>query len=126
MSKSTKLGLFFLSFSMIFVAGLLFILARQRFNRYCAAIPDGSTVNGFPIEGLSADQIAESLLSIYNAPVQLRYEENLIQVSAGQLGLSLIDTEMIRSSRGPRGRAMRLGRFHRRAIRENQDQTDPS
>lgn len=98
MSKSTKLGLFFLSFSMIFVAGLLFILARQRFNRYCAAIPDGSTVNGFPIEGLSADQIAESLLSIYNAPVQLQYEENLIQVSAGQFGLNPINVEMIRSA----------------------------
>lgn len=98
MSKSTRLGLFFLSFTMIFFAGLMFVLANQRFSRSCGAIPQGSTVNGFPIEGLTADQIAESLQAIVQAPIQLQYEENEIQISANQLNLTLINTEIIHTS----------------------------
>lgn len=95
MSKSARIGLLFISGTMVFFSGLIFALMRTRFMAGCAAIPAGSTVAGYPVEGLSAETIAASLEAIYGAPVQIFYEENELQISAKDLGMSLIDTGVI-------------------------------
>lgn len=95
MSKSTKIGLLFISGTMIFFSILIIVLMRSRFMAGCAAVPVGSTVAGYPIEGLSAETIAASLDAIYDSPIQIFYEENEIQLSAKDLGLALIDTSVI-------------------------------
>lgn len=95
MSKSTKIGLLFISGTMIFFSVLIFVLMRSRFMAHCAATPVGSTVAGYPIEGLSAETIESSLNAIYDAPIQIFYEDNEIQLRAKDLGLELIDTSVI-------------------------------
>lgn len=96
MSKSTKAGLFFLSFSLLFFGGLLFFLSDQRFKQTCATIPAGSTVDGHPITGLPIDQIIQSLDEIYGSPLSLYYQENEIRLSAADLDMSLIDSDSVR------------------------------
>lgn len=96
MSKATRIGLIFLACSLLFMSGLLFFLARNRFDRVCAELPDGSTIGAYPIAGLTDEQIVEGIEAIYNSPVAISYLENEIRLSAPEIGLTLIDPDVIR------------------------------
>ncbi len=96
MSKATRIGLIFLACSLLFMSGLLFFLARNRFDRVCAELPDGSTIGAYPIAGLTDEQIVEGIKAIYNSPVAISYLENEIRLSAPEIGLTLIDPDAIR------------------------------
>ena len=95
MSKATRIGLIFLACSLLFMSGLLFILARSRFDQDCAELPDGSTIGAYSIAGLTDEQIVEGSEAIYNSPIAVSYLENEIQLSAPEIGLTLVDSDAI-------------------------------
>ena len=75
-----SLGLFFISLSLLFLAGVLAFLARQRYVSIERVIPDGSMIAGIPIAGLSPDEAIERVSSVYNIPLTLSYLGNPIRM----------------------------------------------
>ena len=87
------LGLFFISLSLLFFAGVLTFLSWQRFKSIEHVIPDGSSIAGIPITGLTPDEAIERVRSVYDIPLVLDYRGSAI-------GLELpdnIDYDALRS-----------------------------
>ena len=61
----------------------------QQFNQTSQIIPDGSTVAGIPVGGLTRLQAENALRQAFGQPVDLQYGSALIQVSAQQAGFQL-------------------------------------
>lgn len=66
-------GLFFISLSLLFFAGVLTFLSLQRYRSIEQVIPDGSYIGNIPITGLSPDEAIERVRSVYGLPVELNY-----------------------------------------------------
>jgi beta-lactamase class A len=67
-------------------------IAKQQwtqFNQLDSLIPDGSTIAGIPVGGLTRQQAQASLLQAYAQPVDLQYGSSLIQVTPEQAGFQL-------------------------------------
>ena len=74
------LGLFFVSFSLLFLAGVLTFLAFQQYRAVEPVIPDGSVIGNIPIAGLSANEAVERVRSVYDLPVDLVYQDQIIRL----------------------------------------------
>jgi beta-lactamase class A len=67
-------------------------IARQQwaqFNQLDSLIPNGSSIAGVPVGGLTRQQAQASLLQAYAQPVDLQYGSGLIQVTPQQAGFQL-------------------------------------
>lgn len=80
MSKSIRAGLLFISFALIFFTAVLFLIQQADFKNQCAAPPNGSTVDGFPISAEYEKEIAQ-IETILRSPIELSYGENVFLVS---------------------------------------------
>ena len=75
-----SLGLLFISFSLLFFAGVLTFLSWQRYRAIDRGIPDGSMIGDIPITGLSVDEAVERVRSVYGLPVDLDYLGSTIRL----------------------------------------------
>ena len=75
-----SLGLLFISFSLLFFAGVLTFLSWQRYRSIDRVIPDGSMIGDIPITGLSVDEAVERVRAVYGLPVDLDYLGSTIRL----------------------------------------------
>jgi beta-lactamase class A len=77
--------------SLLFVLGAvtLFILQLVQFSRVWANLPNGLTIAGIPVGQLDRQQAAQRLLSAYSLPVELHYNDAVIQISPSVVGFEL-------------------------------------
>lgn len=75
-----SLGLLFISFSLLFFAGVLTFLSWQRYRSIDRVIPDGSMIGDISITGLSVDEAVERVRSVYGLPVDLDYLGSTIRL----------------------------------------------
>jgi beta-lactamase class A len=77
--------------SLALLAVAVWIANQQwtQFNQLNSLIPQGSTIAGVPVGGLTRQQAKASLLQAYENPVDLQYGSSLIQVTPKQAGFQL-------------------------------------
>ncbi|MBQ6519192.1 MAG: serine hydrolase [Anaerolineaceae bacterium] len=75
-----SLGLFFISLSLLFFAGVLTFLSWHQYQSIEKVIPDGSYIADIPITGLSPEEAIERVRSVYGLPVELAYRGSRIRL----------------------------------------------
>lgn len=81
------------SLFLVLFAVVLVILQLVRFSRLRAYFPTGLTIAGIPVGNLDRQQAADRLLEVFTKPVELIYNEAIIQVEPSTLGFELdLDT----------------------------------
>jgi beta-lactamase class A len=78
-----------LSLALISAAVLLFVLQLVGYSRLRAAFPTGMIVAGVPVGGLTQQQGADRLIQVYNLPVELHYDDAIIQMKPSTAGFEL-------------------------------------
>lgn len=86
---------FFLWGSLILVilAVVITVLQLARFSRLRANFPAGLTMAGIPVGGLDRQQAANRLLEVFSQPIELTYNNAVIQIDPDTIGFELdLDT----------------------------------
>ncbi len=78
------ISLIFTLFSVI-----LFTIQLARFSRTWANMPFGLTISGVPVGGLNRQQASERLLEVFSVPVEIHYNDAVIQLSPSTVGFEL-------------------------------------
>jgi hypothetical protein len=78
-----------LSLALTIVSVVLFVLQLVRFSRLWANLPPGLTMGGIPVGSLDRQQASQRLLQVYSLPVELHYEDGVIQLSPSVVGLEI-------------------------------------
>jgi beta-lactamase class A len=73
----------------VLAAVILFTLQLVRFSRVWANLPNGLTIAGIPVGQLDRQQAAQRLLAAYTLPVELRYNDAVIQINPSVVGFEL-------------------------------------
>ena len=81
--------LFLFSIVSIGAAVFLGIIQYQEFNRPQGSYPAGTVIGGIPVGGLDRAAAEQRLYQAYGLPVELHYENSIIQVSPEELGFVL-------------------------------------
>lgn len=96
MKRVGKLTLLrWISLGLIISAGALLIFQLVVFSRLRSTFPTGTTIAGVEVTGLDQDEAADRLTQAYSLPIELRYQNNAIQVKPAALGFSLDLTSMM-------------------------------
>jgi len=85
------------SFSILRWVSLLFIVAAVlltvfqliRYSRIRSSFPPGMVIAGVPVGGMEPQQAADRLVQAYGVPVELRYDDAVIQVKPSTVGFEL-------------------------------------
>jgi beta-lactamase class A len=91
------------SFSYLRWGSLLFILLAVvfttlqliRFSRLWVNFPSNMSIAGVPIGQLSREAAAERLLTIYSQPIEVSYNESIIQINPNTVGFTLDNEAML-------------------------------
>lgn len=75
--------------TLLMMSALLAILELVRYSSVRAAFPTGLRVAGVPVGGLSYQAAANRLVQVYLSPINIVYEESVIQVRPAVLGYDL-------------------------------------
>jgi beta-lactamase class A len=78
-----------LSLVFVLLGVVLFTLQLVSFSRIWANFPSGLTIAGVPVGQLDRQQAAERLLEAYSIPVELHYDNAVIQMSPSVVGFEL-------------------------------------
>ena len=78
-----------LSLALIFAAVLLFVLQLVGYSRIRATFPSGMIIANVPVGGLTQQQGADRLIQVYNLPVELNYDDAIIQMKPSTAGFEL-------------------------------------
>ncbi len=70
-------------------AAALGFVQYQDFNQASSTYPAGTTIGGIPAGGLTRQQAEQRLAQAYSLPVELHYENSIIQVKPEDLGFTL-------------------------------------
>jgi len=73
----------------IFCAVILTVLQLIRFSRIRGNYPPGQTIANVPVGGLDRGQAAQRLLETYAIPIEIHYDNAVIQVKPSSLGFAL-------------------------------------
>ncbi len=90
-----KIFLRWLSVGLIVIALLITVFELVQFSRIRNNLPTGMVVAGVPVGELSQQQAAERLIQAYGVPVELHYQDAVIQVKPALLGFELDLTAML-------------------------------
>ncbi|MGE5224461.1 MAG: serine hydrolase [Omnitrophica WOR_2 bacterium] len=77
------------SLAFILIGVILFTLQLVRFSRIWAYFPPGLTIGGIPVGQLDRQQAAQRLLEVYSMPIELHYNDAVIQMSPSVVGFEL-------------------------------------
>lgn len=81
------------SLLLVLVAVVMTVLQLVRFSRMRAYLPAGLTIAGIPVGNLDREQAADRLLEVFTQPIQLTYNQAIIQIDPRTIGFELdLDT----------------------------------
>lgn len=83
------------SLGLLLSAVALFFFELISYSRSRALLPEGLTIGGVPVGGLSRAAAQERLLQTYRTPVQLQYEGQRIVLTPAQVGFQLNSEAMM-------------------------------
>jgi len=84
-----------LSLAFILAAVVLTVFQLVVFSRLRSSFSAGTSIAGVDVTGLSMEQAASRVTQAYSVPVELRYNNNVIQVKPATLGFTLDMTAMM-------------------------------
>lgn len=94
--KVNKFNIFrWLAIILLVTALILLVLQLTTFSRLRAGFAPGTQIGGIAVGGLNIQQAAERIMQAYNVPVELIYEDQLIQARPSQLGFEMDITGMV-------------------------------
>lgn len=79
----------YISLSLILIAIALTAYQLARFSRVRAFLPAGIKIAGVPVGGLDRAQAIERLLEVYSQPVELNYQNEVIQLEPSVIDFQL-------------------------------------
>lgn len=91
----TLLYLRLASLAFVVVAVLLLVLQLIRFSQIRSNYPPGMVIAGVPVGGLNQQQTSDRLTQAYSVPVELHYNDAVIQVKPQVVGFELNITAML-------------------------------
>ena len=65
------------------------------YSRLLTNYPTGMTLGGVPVGGLNAQDAAQRVLQVYSLPIELHYQDTIIQIDPGLLGFNVDIASMI-------------------------------
>jgi len=74
---------------MLMMTFFLLTVELVRYSRVRASFPTGLKIAGVPVGGLTYAEASERLVQVYQAPIELLYEDARIQVRPATLGFQL-------------------------------------
>lgn len=83
-----------ISIGLLLAAVALFFYELVAFSRQRARLPEGLSVGGVPVGGLTQTAAIERLLQTYSSPVEVHYDEQIIHISPSSVGFRP-DTEVM-------------------------------
>lgn len=84
-----------IALALIFAAIALLVFQLVVFSRLRTTFTTGTRIAGVDVTGLSMEQAASRVTQAYSIPVELRYNENIIQVKPSNVGFTLNLTAMM-------------------------------
>ena len=91
-------GLQWISVFLLLFAVILTTVQVATFSRIHAKFPEGMTIANVPVGGEDREEAAQRLLAAYNVPVELHYNENVIQIGPSVFGFELDLESMLASA----------------------------
>ncbi len=88
-SQGSISGLRWVSVFLLLFAVILTTIQIASFSRLRATFPSRMAIAGVPVAGLDRQQAAQRLLEAYNIPVELRYNDEVIQLDPAVVGFEL-------------------------------------
>ncbi|HEY45245.1 MAG: hypothetical protein AMJ88_04315 [Anaerolineae bacterium SM23_ 63] len=82
------------SIGLLLAAVALFFYELVAFSRKRARMPEGLTIAGVPVGGLSQSGALEQLLQVYSTPIEIMYDDQSILLNPASVGFRL-DTEVM-------------------------------
>ncbi len=96
--SGTLSGLQWISVFLLLFAVILTTIQVAAFSRIHSKFPEGMTIAGVTVGGVERQEAAQRLLEAYNVPVELHYNENIIQLSPSVVGFELDLESMLASA----------------------------
>lgn len=96
MSRKIRYGFFAIAFSLLFLSAVLLIISKDMFYSQCNILPENSKAGPLNIGGLTISEAMEEIKTLSSIPLELKYQESLIQVNPEQFSFK-IDIEKARS-----------------------------
>jgi beta-lactamase class A len=93
-----------ISLTLVFLALIILILQLVSFSRIWANYPAGLKIAGIPVGLLNRQQAAQRLLEVYTQPVELQYNENIVQLLPSAVGFELDLESMLAAAENERTR----------------------
>lgn len=87
--RSSILILRWIALILIFIAVLLVGIELVVYSRVRTSFPAGMVIAGVPVGGLNSTTTAERLVQAYGLPVELRYNDAIIQIKPSVVGFEL-------------------------------------
>jgi beta-lactamase class A len=84
-----------MALALIVAAVALLVFQLVVFSRLRSSFPAGTRIAGVDVTGLSMEQAATRVSQVYSIPIEMRYNENIIQVKPSNLGFKLDLTAMM-------------------------------
>jgi beta-lactamase class A len=78
-----------ISLLFIFLAALLTVIQLIAFSRERNNYPSGTTIARIPVAGLNREQAAARLLETFGLPIEVHYQNSIIQIKPSTLGFDL-------------------------------------
>jgi len=96
MKTGNNLGLPIIFSSLSLLASIsLFVIELILYSRAYAGLPQGLSLGGVPVGGLSESAALEQLITAYRTPVELHYQDQIILLDPGVVNFTLNTSLMI-------------------------------
>lgn len=87
--RNNPSALRWVSLFFIFTAAILAAFQLVKFSRIRGNYPEGMTVAGIPVAGLNRNQAASRLIETFGLPIELHYQNAIIQIKPATLGFDI-------------------------------------
>ena len=78
-----------LSIFLIILTVVLLVFQLVSYSRIRASLPIGSVIGGVPVGGLDRQTAADRLVKAFSVPIEIRYNEAIIQIRPSSIGFEL-------------------------------------
>ncbi len=92
------------SLTLILLAVVVTTLQLVRFSRLWINFPSNLSIAGVPVGQLTRQSAAERLLTVYDQPIELSYNESTIQLDPNTVGFTLDNESMLAAAEQERSR----------------------